>query len=189
MVFVFLQSVLLYGVFPYVAGRVGEVMRSGDVYSLHFKTDGAFIAMSMVFLEVNRVRTVYLGAVDSTEDWERRMIPEMANFMASDEKPYVPGSIVLDESTQSFKRISQCLFHSQSTVVTCIDSEWLVSLVRSVSVRVFHGVEPLSVIEFLRVRFLSARGPSVQAKFPVLRTVINFCVYLQVKGGMKVRFE
>ena len=65
------------------------------------------------------------------------MIQEMANYMASDEKPYVLGSVELDQSTQSFRWISQCFFHSQSTVVTCIDSEWLVMLVRAGSVKVF----------------------------------------------------
>ena len=56
-------------------------------------------------------------------------------------------------------------------MVSRLDTNWLMSLVRQESLKVFHGVEPLSVVEFLRVRFMSASGSAILAKFPVLKMV------------------
>ena len=175
---------LLYGVFPHVLRQVEEAMRGDSPYSLHFRSDGGCIVMSLVFVELTHVRTVYLGVVDCDKDWERRLVEILASYMCNDEAPAIPGAVVVDETTAEMSKLSKALFAGGSAVVSRLDTNWLMSLIRQESLKVFHGVEPLSVVEFLRVRFLAASGSSILARFPVLKKVSMwvFYYYVQVKG-------
>ena len=164
----------MYGVFPHVLRQLEEAMRGDSPYSLHFRSDGGYIVMSLVFVELTHVRTVYLGVVDCDKGWERRLVEILASYMCNDEAPAIPGAVVVDETTAEMSKLSKALFAGGSAVVSRLDTNWLMSLVRQESLKVFHGVEPLSVVGFLRVRFMSANGSAILAKFPVLKKVNMF---------------
>ena len=166
------QSVVLYGLFPHVLQEILSVLRSEGVYSLHFKVEGAYIVVSLVYLEHCHVRTVYLGVAEAKEGWELEILRVLANFFASDAEPGIPGSIVVDDVTKPIGKVKDCIFLGNPAIVKNIGNDWLVALIRAESVKVFHGVEPLSVVEFLRMRFLSASSPTVIVKFPMLKSVI-----------------
>ena len=120
------------------------------------------------------IKTVVLGVVVDGTGWEAQMIANVVSRLLSLQHA---GNIKM-YSTESATRIGYALAASIGVtyplVIGHVGQVWLLDLVRKQFLAEFGGVDPLSVLYYLRVRLASVVQESFLDRLPKLRRVSIF---------------
>ena len=117
------------------------------------------------------VKTIVLGVVVGGTGWEKRMLDTVVPVLLS----LSYASSMRAYSTESDTRIGYALAASvgivDPLVVGRVTQVWLFDLVRKHFLAEFVGLDPLSVLDYLRVRLASVVQESVLDRLPHLKQV------------------
>ena len=123
-------------------------------------------------------KTAVLGVVADGTGWEAQMIANVVPVLLSLQHA---GNITM-YSTESATRIGYALAASigvaESLVIGHVGRAWLLDLVRKQFLAEFGGLDPLSVLDYLRVRLASVVQESFLDRLPQLRRVSIFVTCL-----------
>ena len=103
--FVDVQSVVMYGLFLFVMHEVVERLPDGRSFLHHVVRHGAYMVISLQFVDGVTVRCFVVGAVLTVEAWENELLRVAARFNASfSSVPHVSSLVVEEEG-----RLAECL--------------------------------------------------------------------------------
>ena len=167
----------MYGLFPLVVGELAGVLGKKGLYGLHLTRAGRVVSLVATFLSDDFPRSVVLGCVLLESSWEEDVVTLLARWHSVVDSVCGPAVLVVDEVDSFATKLGAGIVQDDPVVVGRLDVACLHDVVRGVSHRFFYGVEPYSVVDYLKLRMGTARKAKVLEKFPGLSAVsYYFCI-------------
>ena len=169
--FVCLQGLVHYGLYRFVVEQLDELIARGKGASVSIRRHEADWLCECHVVCDYAVKTIVLGVVVGGTGWEKRMLDNVVPVLLI--LPHASSMRVY--STESDTRIGYALAASvgivDPLVVGRVTQVWLFDLVRKHFLAEFVGLDPLSVLDYLRVRLASVVQERVLDRLPRSRQV------------------
>ena len=173
MVFVLLQSLVLYGLYPFVVEKVSDLLSSGVRFGLHVRTDGPLKRVDCHIFASVTIKVVVLVAIPGGAEWEQTVLRILVSVLACVESHAGLCAISVGENLRLGRALASIAHPIMPVVTRRLDVVWLRDLLRRTFLQHLSGLEPFCVLEYFRFRLSAVIGESSFDNMPRLREVIQ----------------
>ena len=113
---------------------------------------GACYVLACVWDEDQRVRVHVWGVTSAGPNWQKELLGEMATVLACLDRPVRPWAVVSNSDSTFSWSLAGYFVDRQPIVIPLLDEDWLLRLIQQQFIAVFHGMEPIGCLEYLRSR-------------------------------------
>ena len=167
----YLQSLILYGLYPYVVDQLSDLVTLGAYVGVRLTSTGSMWRVDCNLIEGTEVTTVLLGVIRSGEKWQSNLTRLVATTLSCVNSISQLRVICVDEHINVGRAIGSGAVPTVPVVMRVFDVQWVQRVIRSRFTSQFSGLDPYSVLDFLKYRLAGVINDSYFDKLPELRSV------------------
>ena len=167
----------MYGVYPYIVEKMGNLLQSGSQIGLRVYFDGNFWRVDCHFVNDLDLQSVTLVTWPVCEQWKEELIRLAITILSCLEPLPSLCSVVVDAHLAVGRALAHFGPAGNSVVMRVHDVQWVQRAIRQQFRQRVGGLDPYNVLEFLKYRLSSVVNGAAFDKMPLLRQVLAFaCV-------------
>ena len=166
------QSLVLYGLYRFVVEQLDSHLARGKSIGISIRRHNVEWLCECQVIGDLTLKSVVLAVVSVGTGWESRMLSNVVPVLLRH------SANIRQHSTECDTRIGYALAAAigvrDPQVIGRVTQMWLLDLVRKLFLAEFGGLDPLSVLEYWRVRLSSVVQEGLMNRLPQLRRVSGF---------------
>ena len=170
-----LQSLVLYGLYPFVVEKLDDLLASGVRFGLHVRVDGAMRRVDCNIFDGLAVKVVVLAVVPGGPNCERSLLKVVLSLLSCMGSYRGLSAVSVADNLRLGRALASVAHPSMPLVTRRFDAEWLTDLLRRKFIEESSGLEPFSILEYFRFRLSAVIEDSAFNNMPCLREVGLFC--------------
>ena len=160
-VVIVLQSLVVYGLYPYVLDQLDATLEVSScagvsIHHCHGQWRGECHVVSSL-----QVKTLVLSVVAESSEWEKHLVENVVPVLACLKNGAGIKVVSVEGEVLVGKAIAASLASDTPLVVGMVTARTLFEEIRRQFLVEFSGLDPLSILEYFRVRLM----PSVRERF------------------------
>ena len=175
------QSLVLYGVYPYVVERLCGVVVAGSRVSLRVFFDGNFLRVDCHSVDDVEVKSFTLATWPMTVSWKEEVLQHVVTLLSCMDPVPSLCAVVVDDHMELCRAFANWTVPSSAVSMRAFDVNWVQRCCRQQFKQRIGGLDPYNVLDFLKHRLGSAvNGPEFD-RLPLLRHVRGFSSFVRKK--------
>ena len=171
-----LQSLVLYGLYPYVVEQLDSLMETSSCVGINVYRCGPRWRSGCHIVNEHSVVSVVVGLIADSAAWEKQLLNNVVPILASLKGREQLCTVTVEGDTLVGKALAASVVPMSPLVTGIVTQTTMFEEIRKQFLSEFAGLDPLSVLEYFRIRLM----PVVQERFldrlPNLREVSIRCV-------------
>ena len=168
----------MYGLYPFVVEKLGDLLSSGVRFGLHVHVDGAMRRLDCHIFDGLSVKVVVLAVIPGGSEWERSLLKVVMSLLSCVESYRGLAAVSVGGNLRLGRALASVAHPAMPLVTRRFDAEWLTDLLRRKFIEESSGLEPFSILEYFRFRLAAVIEDSAFDNMPGLREVGSFCFML-----------
>ena len=137
-----------------------------DSAVLRISRVGGRYELSCLWVEEDRLRRHVWGMCSIRDGWPKELFGHLATVLSCVTASFQPKTLSFECDESDVQSVAGAFDDHVPALVPNLGEDWLLQLIRNESQRCFHGLEPIGVLRFLRVRLECELGGSLMVKLP-----------------------
>ena len=171
-----LQSLLLYGLYLYVVEQLDSLMETSSCVGINVYRCGPRWRSECHIVSEHSVVSVVVGLVADSAGWEEQLLNNVVPILACLKGREQLCTVTVEGDTLVGKALAASVVPKTPFVTGIVTQNTMFEEIRKQFLNEFAGLDPLSVLQYFRIRLM----PVVQERFldrlPHLREVRVRCV-------------
>ena len=159
--FVMLQSLVLYGIYPYVVVSLQEVLSRCNCFGLRLYYNGSFWRVDLPIVDDLDVKSYVLGAVPVCETWNSLLLRVVASLSSCFDNMSGLSVVVVQDHLPVGRAMASLSPLREPVVMRSFDVEWVQRVIRHQFSLHFGDLDPRGILGFLEL--LVEEFPQIRA--------------------------
>ena len=171
-----LQSLVLYGLYPYVVEQLDSLIETSTCVGVSVFRCGSRWRCECHIVSEHRVASVVIALVVDSAGWEKQVLRNVVPILACLKGRDQLSTVVVEGDALVGKALAATIAPKTPFVTGMVTQTTVFEEVRRQFLIEFSGLDPLSILEYFRIRLMSVVQERFLDRLPHLREVSFYCV-------------
>ena len=171
-----LQSLVLYGLYPYVVEQLDSLMETSSCVGINVYRCGPRWRSECHIVNEHSVVSVVVGLVADSAEWEKQLLNNVVPILACLKGREQLSTVTVEGDTLVGKALAASVVSKAPLVTGKVTQTTMFEEIRKQFLSEFAGLDPLSVLEYFRIRLIPVVQERSLDRLPNLREVSIRCV-------------
>ena len=162
---------MLYGLYPYVLDRLDSLLDTSCCAGMSLSQCNGQWRGECHIIDGLQVKTIVLSVVADTSGWEKHVVENIVSVLACLQKRAEIKSVAVEGELLVGRSVAAALVSDTPLVVGMVTANTVFQELQRQFLAEFGGLDPLSVLEYFKVRLLSVVRERFMDRVPQLRQV------------------
>ena len=171
-----LQSFVLYGLYPYVVEQLDSLIETSTCVGVSVFRCGSRRRCECHVVSEHRVASVVIALVVDSAGWEKQLLRNVVPILACLKGRDQLSTVVVEGDVLVGKALAATIAPKTPFVTRMVTQTTVFEEIRRQFLIEFSGLDPLSILEYFRIRLMSVVQERFLHRLPHLREVSIYCV-------------
>ena len=162
---------MLYGLYPYVLDRLDSLLETSCCAGMSLSQCNGQWRGECHIINGLQVKTIVLAVVADTSGWEKHLVENLVPVLACLQQRAEIKSVTVEGELLVGRSVAAALVSDTPLVVGTVTSSTVFQEIQRQFLAEFSGLDPLSVLEYFKVRLMPVVRERFMDRLPHLRQV------------------